>query len=365
MSRFDSVDLVFDTDPLPIVDRGRCWATTAEETGRTVWTARPGFELPEGLGLNGLKDDGNAVGLRLSAKVMGADYLDGFTYATIGNLADRLRGSGFFPGLDADDLLAARVTRADPYLDLPLGDRLPAYVEALHLVTATGGDRLSTKGRRRTPTFYAKRSGDLFDIRQYGKAADLSKAKNRPLTDAHPGLAARAEASGLWRIEGNAVGVGQLRRLAWMDRGAPTFSDVLRAPGTPLADALDDTFTRWAERATRPMPLPSIPNNPAAAVEAFAGLSPREQKAAIYARWICDLADGDLDAARGLLRALHGPKNWHRQLPPVEAELRRRAAETAAQRAPSLRSDPDGPLAAVRSLLADVLGDVRTLERAA
>ena len=365
MSRFDSLDLVFDLDPLPILDRGRMWESVATETGRAVWTARQRFELPVGCGIGGIRDDGATVGLRVSAKILGADYLDGFTYATVGNLAERLNGSGIFHGIQPDDLLAARVTRADPFLDVPLGDRLPAYVEAMHLVTATGGNRLTTKGRRKTPTFYTDRPGDVFSLRQYGKAADLGKAKNRPLTDAHPHLAAHAGAVGLWRVEGNAVGVFALRRLAWMATGTPTLSDVLRAPGCPLADALGDTFTAWAARVTRPMPLPSIPDNPAAAVDTFAGLPPSEVANALHARWIVDMADGDLDAALGILRGLYGPKNWHRTRGPVEAEVIRRAAETAAQRAPALADDPAGPLAAVRSILADVLGDLRKLEQAA
>lgn len=365
MSRFDSLDLTFDLDPLPIVDRGRCWATTAEETGRTVWTARPGFELPKGAGVGGVRDDGTTVGVRVSAKLLGPDYFDGFTYGTVGHFADLLNRTGFFHGLDADDLLGARVTQAHPFIDVPMGGSIPEYVEAMHLLTATGGDRFRSKGRRGTPTFYAENPGDLMPTRQYGKAPDFGKAKNKDWAHAHPELGARAEAEGLWRIEGYAVGLSQLRRLAWMDGGTPTLSEVLRAPGTPLADSLDGALSRWEARARKPMPLPSIPDNPAAAMQAFANLSAREQKDALYARWICDLADGDLDAARGVLRALHGSKNWHRYLPPVEAELRRRGAAEAVTRAPGLADVNSDPLTSIRSILAGVSGSVRQLERAA
>ena len=367
MSRFDTLSLTFDTEPLPIVDRSRLWAATAHETGRTVWTARPGYELALGSGLNGIRDDGDTVAVRLSAKFLGPAYFDGFTYANAGHVADLLNASGFFHGVRVDDLLAARVTEAHPFLDLPLGDDLPGYVEAMHLLTATGGKAFRSKGRRKTPTFYAEQPGDGFAVRQYGKAADFGKGKkgHREWRIAQPAVVERAEREGLWRVEGYPTGLAQLRRLAWMDKGTPTASDVLRSPGTPLADALDASLERWEARTLRPMPLPSIPNSPAAAVEAFANLSAREIKDALYARWVCDLADGDLDAAQGVLRSLHGSHNWKRYLPPVEAEIRRRAAVEAVRRAPSLAVDDASPLASVRSILSRVTGSVRQLERAA
>lgn len=366
MSRFDTLSLTFDTDPLPIVDRSRLWATTAEETGRTVWTARPGYELALGSGLNGIRDDGDTVAIRLSAKFLGPDYFDGFTYANAGHVADLLNGSGFFYGVKADDLLAARVTEAHPFIDLALGDSIPAYVEAMHLLTATGGKALRSVGRRKSPTFYAEQPGDGFAVRQYGKAADFDKGKkgHREWRTAQPEVVERAKREGLWRVEGFPKGLPQLRRLAWMDKGRPTGSEVLRAPGTPLADALDASLAAWEARTLRPMPLPSIPNNPAAAVEAFANLSPREMKDRLHARYVCDLASGDLEAAKGILRALHGDKNWYRQLPPVEAEIRRRAAVEAVKRAPALAAPDASPLATVRSILSNVAGSVRQLERA-
>lgn len=364
MSRFDSLDLVFDLDPLPIVDRGRCWATTAHETGQTVWVANA-RELGDVPGLSGIRDDGATVGVRVSAKLLGADYFDGFRYETVGTAADLLNGSGFFHGVRADDLLAARVTRADPFLDVPLGDGLSAYVEAMHLLTATGGRRFEAKGRRGTPTFYARPRGDLMPVRQYGKQADFGKAKNRAWGEAFPELPARAQAQGLWRVEGYAVGLRQLRQLAWVERGSPTLSEVLRCPGSPLADSIERDVSHWAARATRPMPLPSIPNNPAAAVDAFSGLSRRDVAAQLHDRWICDLAADDLAAAEGILRALYGPKNWGRYLDSVRAEIEARLAAGAVKRTPAL-ADPDlSPLAAVRSTLADFAGTVRQLERAA
>ena len=359
MKPFDSVELVCETGDLPTINRDRC-RPAGYETG-TVWTAgkRQLREFDEALGLAGIRDDGHSVSLWFSSKIHGPDCLDGTHADNLDALAHRLVATGFVDRITPDQLAGARCTRADPFIDLDLGPDLPAYVQAMHVVTATGGDRFVKRGKRRkTPTFYLTPPSGMIPTRQYGKGADMGKAKNKLLRQVAPDL--ERQTAGLLRVEGMPRGVAHLRRIAWMESGTPTFHDLLTSDATPLSDSLDYALALWEGISRKPMPLPSIPDTVADALDAFGGLSPVEAAKRLLARHALDLAGGDLDAAREILRQNHG-KNWKRTL---DGYLTAEATRREASRAGLTRSPDRDPVPGIRSILADVCGAVRAAETA-
>lgn len=362
MSCYDSLDITLDTGTLPEVNTERMNGLRDKETGWWIYTmgTKDLEGKPEYLGVGGVRYTPGALSLRFSAKIHGPEYFGGTHRDNADGLAERWRATDILPTVTADDLLRARVTRADPYLDLALGEGLSDYTAAMHVLTETGGDLFRRVGRRSTPTFYAQLGASDMVLRQYGKAPDIRKGgRNRTFRDTHAELGDQAEREGRHRFELNGNSLPHVRRLAWMASGEPTLGDLLNAPpSTPIADTLDRTLGIWESIARKPMPLPSIPNSAAEHLETFADLSPTEAGKRLYARQILDVAGGDLDKAEGILRATHG-HNWKRTLHPyILAEAERRAAvQHGLTRAPD-RS----PVARVRSILSDVFGAVREAE---
>ncbi len=348
MIRLDSLDLEIDTGPLPDFNpRGmRRTVSTDPETSeeRTAHTAG-GRELSGFHGIGGIRVTPEGVGLRVSSKVLGENAPDGIHAGNLPDVCEAFARTGFI-GLSPDHLLGAVVRRGDPFLDVLTEGDGPTS-DALRLVAATGGPGLRSEGRGESVTLYAQLPHALAELRAYPKLPDLLKAKNRAFREAHPSVLEAARDR--LRVELQVQSRRGLRHVAGLTSasGCATLADVLNAPGTPLADALDGVLTRWDARARSPSPLPSMPHTLDHFLATPSG-SFQDDAFRTQAALVVDLAEGDLAAAEAILRARYGAKNWYRYRRHVLAAVEARAEMmTARRRSPERpQADEDRPPAA-------------------
>ena len=325
----DTLDVTLDTSPLPTVHRDRLIhrQTTDPETGEVHdgWYTLKGST---GLhGFSGLASTPFSVSLRLSAKAMGNRYSEGISLGTLGELCDRITGTGLV-SLTPDDLLNAVVRRADPFADVVGTGDVGA---ALRLVGRTLGEGTETKGRAPNVTLYHKLPQAAGRLRAYAKGPELAKAEHKGFRALYPEAVAYVD--GRTRFEVEAKTYDATRRIAWMDKGNPRLRDVLRSDRQPVADALDAMLDTWTGARRALHPFRSIPDG----IPAFLAMPPAsfsDDAVRFLAAWLADCTAGDFNVCKEVVRGRYGV-NASRYYPALRSACEAYAVDADADSLPA------------------------------
>lgn len=258
-----------------------------------------------------------AVRLDFSARCLGDDYGRGITLDTVEIAAAALTRSGFLD-VTPDALLDADVTRADSFVNVPVGlENLADDFAALRTLRTHPFWPMTENGRKPSTSLRWTRSGGE-KLRAYDKGAELASAASRDFARTLSREARRAF-SGVVRVEREAQGPARSRALASVAVHEPfaTLGTILSTARPAVLETFSDLRRPTAQRE-----LFDRSDRYAETIKAVEGWPEGTRLArAVWERFglwqMCVEVEGDLDSLKDWARRTAG-KHASRLYPEIE-----------------------------------------------